>query len=77
LVTKFESENPHPGSGGWVTLEIDGQPVARGHMEHTLPRMGWTEGLDVGRDLITPVSDDYEVPDVFNGVIRTVTVNVE
>jgi hypothetical protein len=39
--------------------------------------MGWTEGLDVGRDLITAVSDDYEVPDVFTGVIRTVTVNIK
>ena len=77
LVTDFESDDPHPGSGGWVTLKIDGQPVARGHVEHTLPRMGWTEGLDVGRDLITPVSDDYEVPDVFTGVIRTVTVNIK
>jgi Sulfatase len=77
LVTDFESDDPHPGSGGWVTLKIDGQPVARGHVEHTLPRMGWTEGLDVGRDLITAVSDDYAVPDVFTGVIRTVTVNVK
>jgi hypothetical protein len=77
LVTDFESDDPHPGAGGWVTLKIDGQPVARGHVEHTLPRMGWTEGLDVGRDLITAVSDDYEVPDVFTGVIRTVTVNIK
>jgi arylsulfatase len=77
LVTDFESDDPHPGSGGWVTLKIDGQPVARGHVEHTLPRMGWTEGLDVGRDLITAVSDDYEVPDDFTGEIRAVTVDVK
>lgn len=77
LVAEFASDAADPGAGGWVTLKIDGQSVARGRVEHTLVRMGWTEGLDVGRDLITPVSDDYDVPDVFSGTIRTVTVNIK
>ncbi len=77
MVADFAPDAPDPGAGGWITLKIDGQSVGRGRVEHTLVRMGWTEGLDVGRDLITPVSDDYEVPDVFSGTIRTVEVNIK
>ena len=77
LVMEFESEGRQPGAGGSVTLEIDGQSVARGRLDHTLSRMPWTEGLDIGKDLLTPVSDDYAVPNPFTGAIRTVTVNLK
>jgi arylsulfatase A-like enzyme len=77
LAVDFESEGRQQGAGGWATLEVDGQSVARGRLDHTLSRMPWTEGLDIGRDLLTPVSDDYSVPDPFTGAIRTVTVNIK
>ena len=77
LVLDFTSDNQQPGAGGWATIEIDGRTVARGRLDHTLTRMPWTEGLDIGKDLITAVSGDYEVPNVFNGRIRDVRVRVK
>jgi arylsulfatase A-like enzyme len=77
LSMSFKIDDAKPGAGGWVTLTIEGRAVAREHVEHTLSLMPWTEGLDVGRDLLTPVSADYSVPDRFSGRIRTVTVRLE
>ena len=34
------------------------------------------EGLDVGQDLYTPVSEDYEVPFAFSGAIAEVTIEL-
>lgn len=77
LALDYASDSDKPGAGGWATIEIDGRSVTRGRIEHTLTRMPWTEGLDVGKDLITAVSDDYKVPNPFTGNIRDVKVQLK
>jgi hypothetical protein len=37
---------------------------------------GVQETVDIGKDLGTAVSDEYSVPNTYNGLIRTVTVDI-
>lgn len=65
------------GKGGTATLSVDGKEVARGRIEKTVPiRMTIDEGLDVGEDVGTPVTLDYDVPFRFEGDLKQVTVDL-
>ena len=49
----------------------NGKPIASGRVEKTLPNVfSMTDGLDVGLDLGSPVSRDYEPPFRFTGKLR-------
>ncbi|MFH3478330.1 arylsulfatase [Xanthobacter variabilis] len=67
------------GRGGTGTLRVDGNVVATGRMEHTIPFiLAWDENLDVGADTGTPVDDaDYQVPFSFNGTIGQITLAID
>jgi arylsulfatase len=58
--------------GGTASLLVNGKPAGQGK----IGVLGgfYTETLDIGRDLGSPVSKDYGVPFAFNGKIDTVTV---
>lgn len=62
------------GTGGAVELVVDDQPVGTGRVPHTMPFLLSLEGMDVGCDRLTPVSDDYRSPFPYNGGLRRVTV---
>jgi arylsulfatase len=65
------------GKGGTGTLLVDGNPVAKGRIEKTIPiRVTLDEGLDIGEDTGTPVATTYDVPFKFTGKIEKVTINV-
>ena len=72
----FAADTATPGT---MTLFIDGKQVASGRIGRTVA--GWmsqTEGLDIGRDTVTPVNNDYRVEDsVFTGGIDKVTVTID
>lgn len=78
LTAAFVADENKPGTPGTLTLSVDGKEVASGRIGRTVA--GWmshTEGLDIGRDTITPVSADYNIADsVFSGSINKVTVTV-
>lgn len=60
-----------------MTLLVDGTETASGTLSRTVPwRMSYVEGLNVGRDTGTPVSDDYRVPFPFTGELRTVRLQL-
>ena len=47
----FAADEPKPATGGEVTLLVNGEPVASGRMEHTLPgRFSGYAGMDIGCD---------------------------
>jgi arylsulfatase len=79
LSADFRADTPKPGAGGDLTLSVDGQAVASGRIGRTvMVWMSHTEGLDIGRDTITAISDDYRVEDSgFQGVIENVVVTVK
>ena len=74
----FAYDGGSPGAGGTGALYVNGRQVAEGRIEQTV---GYTfsldEGMDVGMDLATPVSEDYAMNDnAFTGTIRCVKVDI-
>ena len=79
LKAHFEIDEPKPRSGGTLTLSVDGETVASGRIGRTLGGAWFshTEGLDVGMDTITPVSEDYTVPtSTFTGKLGQVKMTL-
>jgi len=77
IVYEFVPDEAKPGTGGKSTLSIDGQVVAEGHIPKTQPFVfSADEGVDVGADNETMVSDDYKPGATdFKGEIVKVTVS--
>ena len=67
------------GKGATATLSVNGQKVAEGRIEHTVPlAYSGDEGADVGVDEATNVTDAYKEGDNrFTGKIHEVTVEVK
>jgi arylsulfatase len=67
------------GKGGTGTLSVNGQKVAEGRIDHTVPlAFSGDEGTDVGVDEATNVTDAYKEGDNrFSGKIHKVTVEVK
>ena len=76
IVYEFVPDEAKPGTGGKSILSIDGQVVAEGHIPKTQPfAFSADEGVDVGMDNETMVSDDYQQGATdFTGQIVKVTV---
>jgi arylsulfatase len=75
---EFTADEPKPGTGGVCALYVDDRKVAEGRIPKTQPYMfSADEGVDVGMDGETPVSEDYQQGDNrFTGRIVKVTVAV-
>jgi arylsulfatase len=78
IVFNFSYDGGGIGKGGTGTLSVDGKQVAQGRIDRTTPiRFSLDEGLDVGEDTGTPVSEDYDVPFKFTGKIENVTIDIK
>jgi arylsulfatase len=78
VVFDFTYDGGGIGKGGTGTLSVDGQQVAQGRIENTVPvRFSFDETFDVGEDTGTPVSEDYDVPFAFTGKLNRVTVELK
>jgi arylsulfatase A-like enzyme len=75
---EFGYDGGGPGKGGTVTLYLDGDQVAEGRVEATVPLIfSADETADVGRDTASPVSDDYEgASSVFTGTVKWVQIDL-
>ncbi len=77
VVFDFKYDGGGIGKGGTGTLSVDGNQVAAGRINATIPgRFSFDETFDVGEDTGTPVSEDYDVPFKFTGKIEKVVVNL-
>jgi arylsulfatase len=76
VVYEFVPDEAKPGTGGKSILKVDGAVVAEGHIAKTQPfAFSGDEGVDVGSDNETMVSDDYRPGATdFTGEIAKVTV---
>lgn len=75
---EFVADAPKPATGGVTRLVVNGQTVAEGRLEHTVPgRFSAYAGMDIGRDNNKPVSQTYKSPFVFTGTIKTVSFDLE
>ena len=76
---EFVYDGGKPGSGGQSILYVDGQKVAEGRIPNTQPfAYSADEGVDVGMDNETCVSDDYKQGDnAFQGTIKKIVIDVK
>jgi hypothetical protein len=76
---EFVFDGGKPGAGGQSILYVDGEKVAQGKIPKTQPFVySADEGIDVGVDNETPVSNDYKERDnKFTGTIKKITVDVK
>jgi arylsulfatase len=75
----FAADEPKPATGGEVTLLVNGEPVASGRMEHTVPaRFSGYSGMDIGCDNGLVVDRSYadKAPFRFTGEIKQVTFDI-
>ena len=75
----FAADAPKPATGGKVTLLVNGEPVASGRMEHTVPgRFSGYSGMDIGRDngLVVDLSYADKAPFGFTGEIKRVVFDI-
>ena len=71
LAARFERAGP----GGVLVLSVDGEDVASTEVPQLVRMLGST-GLDIGRDALSPVVDDYEGPFAFTGTIESVVFSI-
>jgi arylsulfatase A-like enzyme len=71
LAARFDRED----KGGLLTLSVDGADVGSVEIP-TIVRMLGSTGLDIGRDALSPVVDDYPAPFPFTGTIERVTFTI-
>lgn len=66
------------GSGGTARLFINGRQVGEGQIARTAANiLSIDETFNVGMDLATPVSEDYQSPFKFTGALEQVTVELK
>lgn len=76
---EFVNDGGRPGAGGTGSLFINGKSVGSAHIGKTIPaRVSADSGdaMDIGVDTGTPVSDAYQVPNRFNGMLKQVVVDL-
>jgi len=61
--------------GGTLTLGVDGDDLTEIEIPKIVRMLGST-GLDVGRDALSPVVDDYDAPFAFTGTIDRITFQI-
>ena len=79
IVYEYRPDAPKPGSGATSRLSVDGKLVGEAHIPQTMPfAYSADEGVDVGTDNETPVTEDYkEYHNRFTGTIDRVTVELK
>jgi arylsulfatase len=71
----FTSTGPNKGT---AALFINGKQVGEGPIPRLVPiTFGLSEGLTVGRDPSTPVTESYQSPFEFNGKIKKVVMELK
>ena len=68
LYARFDRD----GAGGVLTLGCDGTDLGSVEIPQLVRMLGST-GMDIGRDALSPVTDDYVAPFPFTGVIERVS----
>jgi len=71
LGVRFQRE----GARGIVTLSIDENDCGTMEVPYVL-RMISSTGMDIGRDGLSPITNDYQGPFPFNGVIKRLVVDL-
>jgi len=72
----FKYDGGGYGKGGTVTLFIDDRKVGEGRVDKTTPSRFGAENFDVGMDNGSPVSEAYQPPFAYGGIIKKVQIRI-
>lgn len=73
----FTIEGVGLGRGGALELVVDEKSVGHARLDRTIPYKFAPEGGSVGHDTGTPLLDDYRLPGTYDGILRSVTVDLK
>jgi arylsulfatase len=73
----FAYDGGKAGSGGLGSLYINSVKVGEGRIEKTTSSIFTHEGLNLGFDDLTTVSDTYKAPFPFSGVLNKITIELK
>jgi arylsulfatase len=77
LVVDFAYDGGGRGKGGTVTMTANGNKIAEGRLERTVPvQFSLGEGLDIGMDSGSAVDFTYKLPFKFTGTIEKVEIDL-
>ena len=66
------------GKAATASMSVNGAKVAEGQIPRTIPlQISLSEGMDIGRDVGSPVDFTYKLPFAFTGTIDKVTVDLK
>jgi arylsulfatase len=75
---KYEGKAEERGKAATVTMSANGERVAEGHLERTIPlQISLGEGMDIGLDIGSAVDFTYKLPFRFTGKIDKVTIELK
>lgn len=78
LVVNFAYDGGGMGKGGTVTMTANGNKIAEGRLERTVPsQFTLGEGLDIGMDIGSAVDFTYKLPFKFTGTIEKVEIDLD
>lgn len=78
LTVDFNYDGGGMGKGGKLTMSANGATIGEGRLERTIPiQFSLGEGLDVGRDVGSPIDFTYKLPFAFEGKIDKVTIELK
>jgi arylsulfatase len=79
LLLRFAYDGPGMGKSATASLLVDGRKVAESRFDRTMVGVvqSLDEGLEVGEDHGTPVSEDYRLPFAFTGGFKDVRITLQ
>ena len=77
LRMEFAYDGGGPGKGGTATLYVDDKKVGEGRVDKTIAGKFGFDEQDVGMDLSSAVSEEYQPPFAFTGTISRVSISLE
>jgi arylsulfatase A-like enzyme len=78
LVVDFAYDGGGMGKGGSMTMSANGKKIAEGRLDRTIPiTFSLGEGVDIGRDVGSPIDFTYKMPFEFTGTIDKVTIELK
>jgi arylsulfatase len=77
IVVDFKYDGGGMGKGGKLTLSANGETLAEGRLEKTIPiQFSLGEGVDIGMDVGSPIDFTYKLPFAFTGKIEQVNIKL-
>ena len=73
----YQGDEGQMGAGAGITMSVNGQTVASGSMQATVPARFGIDTFGIGQDSGQPVTDAYQSPFPFTGEIKRVTVEMK